>query len=71
MLMTFNSIPFKTVNESGKFAVNQTIYEMECNAFEIDKKDDYNLVIIHHFFPPGKIKVDNVINPQPPSFNLT
>ena len=43
---------------------------MECNAFEIIKEDDYNQVLIHHFFPPGKMKVDKIINPIPNTFKL-
>lgn len=35
MIMTFNSVPFKISNDSGSFSINQTVYEMECNAFEL------------------------------------
>lgn len=33
--MTFNSIPFRIVNETHSTAINHTIYNMECKAFEI------------------------------------
>jgi hypothetical protein len=48
--MTFNSVPFKIINDTGSYNINQTIYEMECNAFEINGKFDYTVVMVHHYF---------------------
>jgi len=42
MNMTFESIPFRIVNETHSKAYNHTIYDLECKAFEIDSPDTYN-----------------------------
>lgn len=40
--MSFNSVPFKIENDTGSFPINQTIYDMECNAFIIPQQDEYD-----------------------------
>jgi hypothetical protein len=63
--MSFNSVPFKIENDTGSFPINQTIYDMECNAFLIPQQDEYDLVAIHYFFKDGKLKVSKLLNPVP------
>jgi hypothetical protein len=65
MIMSFNSVPFKIQNDTGSFSINHTVYDMECNAFELPQQDDYPLVLIHHFFKSGNLKVSKLINPVP------
>ena len=65
MIMTFNSVPFKIQNDTGSFSINQTVYDMECNAFELPQQDDHPLVLIHHYFKAGKMKVSELKNPIP------
>ena len=65
MIMTFNSVPFKIQNDTGSFSMNQTVYDMVCNAFELPQQDDHPLVLIHHYFKAGKMKVKEVRNPFP------
>ena len=63
--MTFNSFPFKMINETGVYAVNQTIYDMECNLFIFQQKDRYDKIIVHHYFTNQTMKPDAVYNPIP------
>lgn len=42
--MSFNSVPFKIKNDTGLFNINQTVYDMECNAFELPQQDEYDHV---------------------------
>jgi len=63
--MSFNSVPFKIKNDTGLFNINQTVYDMECNAFELPQQDEYDHVQIHHFFKAGNLKVSELINPLP------
>ena len=70
MNMTFESIPFRIVNETHSIAFNHTIYDMECKAFEIESKDTYTQVVIHHRFSKGGIKPKEVLNPMPANLDL-
>lgn len=68
--MTFNSIPFRVVNETHTEAINHTIYDMECKAFERLFKDRYTEIYIHHRFATGKIKPSMIRNPIPANLDL-
>jgi hypothetical protein len=67
---TFNSIPFKYINETDTIAVNHTVYAMKCKAFERVQKDRATRVFLHHKFEEGKMFPSEIRNKVPPNFDL-
>ena len=57
-------------NATGEYPANHTIYDLDCNAFLLKKKDRYDRVYIHHYFTNKTMRPARIINLIPPDLDL-